>query len=404
MIAVAFGHWMAIAVYTDDAGALTAGNALELAPGMSWVTWILQVMPLFFVVGGFSSAMSLDSFAARGGGRPQDWVIARLHRMLAPAVVLASAWAVFIAAGYAVGQGALIATGATAAAIPLWFLANYTIDTAIAPYVLPAFRRHRIALPAGGVALFCALEAARFAGVPALPQLNWILGWLLFQVAGFAWRDGLLPRGKALLGIAGGFWTLAFLAVTVGPYPVAMVHFPGLVHSPTHPPSLALMLFGAGYSLTAVAAAPAISAWLATRPKAWAGVVAANAIAMSVYLWHFTAAIVVTAGFHAAGWLPTSDVGSALWWVQKVPFVMISAIVLGLIVAKVAPVEQKALLAPRHPWVGGRASMMLLAAVLSTALKQWAHGDFVVATVCIGIVITLWHTCIKPDALVNRSI
>ena len=42
-----------------------------------------------------------------------------------------------------------------------------------------------------GVALFLAIEATRFAGVPYLPQVNWVLGWLLFQVAGFAWRDVL---------------------------------------------------------------------------------------------------------------------------------------------------------------------------------------------------------------------
>ena len=42
-------------------GSIAGRNALELAPPMSWITWIFQVMPLFFVVGGFSSAVSLDA-------------------------------------------------------------------------------------------------------------------------------------------------------------------------------------------------------------------------------------------------------------------------------------------------------------------------------------------------------
>jgi len=401
---------MAMHVALGDDG-LIAGNALEFAPGMAIISWFLQVMPLFFVVGGFSSAMSLDSFAAKAAGqvpgtagtRPQDWVVARLRRMVAPAVVLAGAWAVAVTAGFAVGQGALVAVGATAAAIPLWFLANYTIDTVIAPYVLPRFRRHPVALPAAGIAVFIALEALRFAGVGYLPQLNWVLGWLLFQIAGFAWRDGLLPSGPKLVAIAAGLWAAAALAVTVGPYPVSMVHFPGIVNSPTHPPSLALLLFGAAYSATAIAAAPKVSAWLAARPKAWAGVVAANAVAMSVYLWHMTAAIVASAIFYAFGWLPTAEIGTVAWWFQKLPLMAASAVILAGMVASVMGVERRALLAERTPWVGGQLSLIAVGVVLSTALKQWAHGSFGVAIVCIGVVLVLWHTVLKDGAPINRS-
>ena len=401
MVAVAVGHWMAMNIAIDASGELIAGNALEAAPGMSIMTWLFQVMPLFFVVGGYSSAMSLDSFGrsaasapTSAGTRPQDWVAARLRRMVAPTIALATTWAFLIAGGVAVGQGELIALGATAAAIPLWFLANYTIDTAIAPYVLPLFRKHPIAVPAGGIAVFCALEVARFADVPYLPHLNWVLGWLLFQIAGFAWRDGLLPTGKAMLATATGFWAAAIAAVTLGPWPTSMVHFPGLENSPTHPPSLALMLFGAAYSCTAIAAAPAISRWLAHRPKAWTAVVASNAVAMSVYLWHFTAAIAASAVFYTFGWLPTAAVGTFDWWIQKMPLLVASTLILVAIVAKVMPIERNALLADRQPWVGGRASLFVVAAVLSTALKQWAHGNF---TLC------LLYTSPSPrDATLSR--
>jgi len=399
MLAVAVGHWMAMNIALDSDGELIAGNALEAAPGMAIMTWLFQVMPLFFVVGGFSSAMSLDSFTsnatAQSPSRPQDWVVARLRRMMAPTITLATTWAVVIAAGYAVGQGELIAVAATAAAIPLWFLANYTIDTAIAPYVLPMFRKHPVALPAVGVTVFAALEVARFAAIPYLPHLNWVLGWLLFQIAGFAWRDGLLPTGKAMAATATGFWIAAITAVTVGPWPTSMVHFPGLENSPTHPPSLALMLFGAAYSCTAIAVAPAVSNCLANRPKAWAAVVAGNAVAMSVYLWHFTAAIAASAMFYVMGWLPTAAVGTADWWIQKMPLLAVSALVLAGIVAKVMHVERNALLAPRAPWMANQFSLLVVAGVLSTALKQWAHGDFTIAAASIGVVLVLWHSLLK---------
>ncbi len=393
MGAVALGHWAAIAMAVDEDGNLVSGNALEQAPALAVASWLFQVMPLFFVVGGFASAMSLDAHN-RSDGKPQDWVAARLRRMLAPTAVLATTWLALLAIGSALGFGSLIVTGAVAAAIPLWFLANYTIDTAVAPYLLPRFRRNPALVAGLGVAAFLGLEAIRFAGVPYLPQINWILGWLLFQMAGFAWRDGLLPSGKRLVAAAGGLWVLAVAAVTVGPYPVSMVHFPGIGDlSPTHPPSLALMLFGSAYSATAVAIAPRITAWLAkpSNSKVWASVVAANSVAMSVYLWHFTAAVAAGGLLYAVGVVPTAAVGTVAWWVQKMPLIGLSAVILTGIVALVARFEQRALLAPRLPWRGGPVSMMALAIVLSTAIKLWTSGSAGMIVISAVIVVASHH-------------
>ena len=139
-----------------------------------------------------------------------------------------------MAASALFGVTGLASTALIGAAIPLWFLANYTIDTAIAPYLLPRFRSHRglVASLLGGT--FIALEVARFAGVAVLPELNWVLGWLIFQVVGFAWRDGVLPTGRTLVAAAAALWATAVALVAFGPWPVAMVNFPGVEHSPTH--------------------------------------------------------------------------------------------------------------------------------------------------------------------------
>jgi len=397
MLAVSLGHWAAIAVGFDQVGALTAGNALEHSPSLSWITWILQVMPLFFVVGGFSSAMSLDSHTARSG-RPQDWVIARLRRMLAPTAVLGGTWLSIVAVATVAGFGQYAMLGLAAASIPLWFLANYTIDTAIAPYVLPLFRRNPRRFVAGGLAIFAAVEVSRFAEVPYLPQVNWVLGWLLFQVAGFAWRDGLLPTGRRLLGISGALWVSTIAAVAFGPWPVSMVNFPGLSHSPTAPPTLALLLFGAAYSSAAVAAAPAISAWLARSTTAWKAVVAANSVALTVYLWHFTAAVAAIAVLFAFGALPTAAVGTAAWWIQKIPMTLLSALILAGIVAAVSKVERQSLLAPRSAWNGGQLSMLATAGLVSVAVKTWTHGSATQAVIGCAVLCLLWKTKVKPVA------
>ena len=395
MLAVALGHWAAISVALDDDGALNAGNALAEAPQLAWITWIFQVMPLFFVVGGFSSAMSLDAHF-RTGARGADWVASRLRRMLAPAVVLGATWLSLIIGGSVFGFGGIVVAGAIAAAIPLWFLANYTIDTAIAPYVLPAFRRSPARVVGIGLTVFVAVEAMVLAGVPHIGHVNWVLGWLLFQVAGFAWRDGLLPCGGRMVATASMLWAAAVSLVAFGPWPIAMVHHQGLTHSPTHPPSLALLVFGAAYSATAIAAAPAVSAFLARSPRAWTAVVAGNAISLTVYLWHFTAFVLVAAGAYAAGMLPTADVASTAWWVQKVPMMFGAALVLAAIVALASGVERRALLAPRTPWKGSEASMLMTAAAISGSVKIWGLGSMPAVVVGSGAVVLIWRTLLRP--------
>ena len=395
MIAVAFGHWLALVAVEDANGQLQGGNALEFVPELGWASWLLQVMPLFFVVGGFSSAMSLDSHN-RKGGRPQDWIAARLRRMMPPAVVLAATWLVILVLGAAAGQFALAVVAAHAAAIPLWFLANYTIDTALAPFVLPRFRANPARFAVLISLAFVTFEILRILDVAVLPHVNWVLGWLIFQVMGMAWRDGLLPSGRRLIALAGSLWAATLgLVLSGGPWAIAMVNAPGMENSPTNPPTLALMTFGAAYSLTAVGAAPRISAALAARPKAWAGVVTANAVAMSVYLWHMTAAVIVTAAMFFTTGLPAHEVGSVEWWVFKIPTILGSMIVLAVIVAVVNRVERNALLAPRRAWNGSLLSIIGVAALTSTALKLWTSGDPVQIMVGLVVLVGLGATALR---------
>jgi hypothetical protein len=396
MIVVAVGHWLGMVAVVDD-GELVGGNLLDFSPEYGWITWIGQVMPLFFFVGGFASATSLRS-AERKGIPPADWIATRLRRMVTPAAVLAGFWLTALCLAAPLGGVGLATVGAAGAAIPLWFLANYTIDTALAPFTFRWFRARPLSLVGALVALFAVAEAARFAGIPMVPQISWVVGWLGFQVAGFAWQDGRLPTGRALAATAAAFWALAVAAVTLGPWPAVMLHHGGLDHSPTHPPSTALLLFGFAYSLTAAALAPAVTRWLERSERAWPRTIAANAIAMSVYLWHMTAAVVVAAVAHLGGLLPEVEPGTTAWWATKVPFLALNLAVLVPIVRKVAPVEQRALLGGTTRWPGGLGSVLAVAAVLSMSLKAWSSSS--PAVLVPGLVATLALWCV---ALARRA-
>src|SRR5688500_5484042 len=152
MIVVAIGHWLGMVVVLRD-GELEGGNLLDFSPQYGWITWIGQVMPLFFFVGGFASATSLVS-AERKGMAPTDWVVTRLHRMVTPAAALGGFWVAGLAVAALGGGAGLVAVAAAGAAIPLWFLANYTIDTAPAPYTFRWFRERPGVLLSGLAVLF----------------------------------------------------------------------------------------------------------------------------------------------------------------------------------------------------------------------------------------------------------
>src|SRR3954470_3526907 len=68
IIAVAIGHWLVVVPSYHD-GKFDGINALEAVPLMHWLSWIFQVMPLFFIVGGCSNAVSWRSARRRS----EDW-------------------------------------------------------------------------------------------------------------------------------------------------------------------------------------------------------------------------------------------------------------------------------------------------------------------------------------------
>src|SRR4051812_10828751 len=137
---VAVGHWLGMVVVIDH-GKLTGGNLLDFCPGYAWFTWIGQVMPLFFFVGGFASATSLRS-AERKGVRPSDWVATRLRRMTTPAAALAGFWLLALGLGAAVGGFGIVALGAAGGALPPLVLPHHTIDTPPPPVPVRLFPTH----------------------------------------------------------------------------------------------------------------------------------------------------------------------------------------------------------------------------------------------------------------------
>ncbi|MCX4981398.1 acyltransferase [Streptomyces sp. NBC_00572] len=301
---VVLGHWLMAAVTGDG----QVGNLLAVVPELQVVTWVFQVMPVFFFVGGFSHALAHRS-------RPQyaAFLRARLQRLLRPTMVFVGVWgAAALVLQLSGADGGLTGVALRLVTQPLWFIGIYLAMVAFTP---PLLRLHErwgwgaFAALAGGAV---AVDVLRFAAdVPFVEFLNFAFVWLAVHQLGFLRADGMIRR-PALLAGAGLVGATALVAL--GPYPLSMVGMPGEKVSNMAPPTLALLCHGL-WLVGAVELLRGPGARLVARAGVWRAVVAANGIAMTAFLWHLTAMLGVYGAMLGLGAeLPAP--ASAAWWAQ----------------------------------------------------------------------------------------
>ena len=140
ILIVVFGHWLMAAVMIEN-GEITAPHVLAEFPLARPLTWLLQVMPLFFFVGGYANALSWRS-ARRRGENYASWLRTRLRRLTLPLVPLLAVWGVLgwvaLQAGF---EGDLLRMASVVALGPTWFLAAYVLIVVLAPAALLTWER-----------------------------------------------------------------------------------------------------------------------------------------------------------------------------------------------------------------------------------------------------------------------
>lgn len=321
---VVLGHWLMAAVTADG-----VGNLLAVVPELQPVTWVLQIMPVFFYVGGFSHALSYRSLLRRqpldsGGGVYAAFLRARLRRLLRPTMVFIGAWGAAALLIQLAGGGAGL-TGVSLRLVtqPLWFIGIYLAMVAFTPPLLRLHERYGWGAFGALVGGAVAVDVLRFAlGVPYVEFLNFAFVWLAVHQLGFLRADGMLRRPSAL-GAAG--LTGAAALVALGPYPLSMVGMPGEKVSNMAPPTLALLCHGM-WLVGAVELLRGPGTRLVARPRAWRTVVAANGVAMTAFLWHLTAMLGVY-GVLLSLDVSLPDPASGAWWAQT-PFRIAAAALL----------------------------------------------------------------------------
>ncbi len=366
---VVLGHWLMAAPYYAE-GALQIGDLLRVVPWTRWLTWAFQVMPVFFMVGGYANAASWSS-ARRSGRTYAEWVAVRLRRLVAPLVLLLLFWTLLAAAGNQAGvQPVNIRVGSQAALIPVWFLSVYLLVVVAVPVTHRAWRRFGLASFWGLALGAVVVDLVGFTVFPLLRWVNYGFIWLAMHQLGYHWQaGGFATPARSLPWAALGLAVLAALVAVAG-YPVSMVGVPGEEVSNSQPPTLALLALGLFHAGLLLGLQGPMRRWL-ERSGPWTFTVLVNGYIMTLYLWHLTAMVLVIGaanllGGAGLGLFP----GSGPWWATRPLWDLLLGLVLWPFLAVFARFEQGArgsAAAPLAPWRAVAGSILLCYGLASLA-------------------------------------
>lgn len=341
ILMVVTGHWLIVALHYQD-GSLTPGDLLEIKPDTQWLTWIFQVMPIFFIVGGYANAVSLES-ARRRHVAYAGWLAARLHRLVTPLLALLLGWAGLAATFYFVGvSGGVTRLASRAALIPIWFLAIYIVVVILAPAMYDAWRRWGFASFFALVAIGALVDVAFFAAkLEWMGWSNYLWVWLSVHHLGFAWRDGRLGSPARRLGYSALGLTALALLIFRGPYPLAMVGSPDEGLSNTLPPKITLLALGV-FQFGLLLAIEVPVRRMLSGVRVWAATVLINSMIMTLYLWHITVMVAVVSVAYLAGGAGLGiEPGTLEWWLTRPIWLAVLYAFLLPVTFLLAPLERR---------------------------------------------------------------
>lgn len=315
---VVLWHWALSTVSVNDAGP-HVGNPVGTVPGLWSLTWVAQVMPLFFLIGGAVHAAALDGRGATG------FIGRRLRRLVLPTLPLLVPAMLAWTAAIQFGHHALARTIVLVIS-PLWFAATYSVLVTIAPSAWRAQRRWPIGTPVALAVAVAAVDVGRFVAGwhdPLFVLVSFVVVWAAVHQLGFAWRSLRHARQATKVAVAaGGYLGLGLCVAGLG-YPASMVGVAGAEVSNMGPPDAAVACLGvAQLGLLALLAEPL--ARLAARRR---GLVdQAASWSMTVFVWHLGAWVIAYVAVRAVHIGIPGEVTGA-WWAQRPLWILAPALV-----------------------------------------------------------------------------
>jgi peptidoglycan/LPS O-acetylase OafA/YrhL len=248
LIVVVLWHWAFTIIQWDHDGP-HATSPLGFTKGFWIVTWLFQVMPLFFYIGGYVHLRSWERARTRGVGLA-SFVTRRLRQLAVPGGALLATWVVLGAVLSSTIGGTWIKNTVKLVVSPLWFLAVYLGLIALLPIALWLHRRFGVLVLVWLAGAAMCVDVLRFRyHIEGIGWLNMLFVWALAHQAGFAYQKIVnAPRQVDLAMLWAGLFGLVGMVFS-GLYPGSMVGVPGERWSNMAPPTfvmVALLLFQIG--------------------------------------------------------------------------------------------------------------------------------------------------------------
>ena len=401
ILVVVLGHWLMAVLEWDD-GRLETSNLLAQVRPLQLATWLLQVMPVFFFVGGIVNRAAILSARRRGNGWA-SFLQGRVERLTRPVLPFAVIWltvaAVFALSGV---QGRAVRVVLRVMAQPLWFLAVYLIVVSFAPAFVRLHERFRWWVPVGLAALAAAIDVAG-EQVAGLGWANYPVVFLFAHQLGFFAGDGTFaswPRRRLVAACAAGLAVLAALAI--GPYPTSMVGVTGEARSNMSPPTVCIVALAVWQVALVLLARPTVERRLA-RPRAWGAVVAVNVSIMTVFLWHLPALALV--GMLLLVGFPQPAVASSSWWLLRIPWFALLAVALVSLVLVMGRLERgSGRSAPAGPGRSLAAATLATTGLIALALRGFGRLSAIPAVAALLLAdLLLRRGSRNDDRTVNRG-
>lgn len=357
-------HLLFVGVGRNPDGSLSIERTVEAQPWFAGATWVGDIMPLFFVVGGFAAMAGWRSLQRRGGDA-NAFVRTRLARLAHPALPLLAFLALALLAAWALGiDPALVDTVAIGIGSPLWFLAAYVLAQALAPAMIGLHERAPVRTLASLAVLATAVDLVRLVtGIELLGLPNVVIVWVAVQQLGFWMHDGWFRSRSP--------WTLALIVVVGFAALWAVVPIAGYswsMLSNQYPPTVPMLVLGVVQAALLTLLHRPLSALMRTR-AARAVVWSAGSRLMTIYLWHLPV-IMVLVGLQLLLPMPLPEPGSGSWWLSRIPTLLLVLGVVWLLSLWLVRYERSPshLVDPVHPGM----------AVTVTAVLLFALGPFLI--------------------------
>ena len=355
LVGVVLGHTvMATSTIRDDV--FIWSNLLTASTVFQALTWVFQIMPLFFFAGVAACVQSWRPGTPWGG-----WLLRRCARLYRPVFYYLAFWTVALVVLRSILPVHVYEPVAGISTQLLWFLGAYVLVLAAVPLLARiATTGHVVGAVVGTYMFIAVVDAVRVNvdGYTALGYLNTVV-WLIPAMLGVAYRRQLLSA-PAALRIGLGMFGVNLALLYFGPYELSLVGIETQQLKNMTPPSLLLAGHAIMLCAFAIALAPAITRW-AQRPRVWWLAAIGNSGAMTLYLWHMPLLLGMHLVFDYAGldrYDPTSPGFVALSMVQMV---LMTALV-GIAFVALRPLENN----PLPLWDGG--------SVPSTGMRSVAVG------------------------------